>query len=154
MANTYSQIYIQIVFAVKGRENLIKESFRDELEKYICGTVDNLQQKPLAIYCMPDHLHLLVGLKPTIAIADLVRDIKTSATKFIKEKRWVQGIFEWQAGYGAFSYSKSQLDNVIQYILNQPNHHKKKSFREEYLDFLQKFEIDYKEEYLFDWVEL
>jgi REP element-mobilizing transposase RayT len=153
MANTYSQIYIQIVFAVKGRENLIKESFRNELEKYICGTIDNLQQKPLAIYCMPDHTHILVGLKPSMAIADLVRDIKTSATKIIKENKWVQGLFEWQVGYGAFSYSKSHLDNVIHYILNQPQHHNRKTFKEEYLEFLQKFEIEYKEEYLFEWIE-
>ncbi|SFC83642.1 REP element-mobilizing transposase RayT [Flexibacter flexilis DSM 6793] len=152
MPNTYSQIYIQIVFAVKGRENLIKESFRDELEKYMSGIVSGKNQKLLAIYCMSDHTHLLIGLRPSMSVADLVRDIKSNSSAFISEKGFVKGRFAWQEGYGAFSYSKSQLDNVIHYILNQPIHHQKKTFRDEYIDFLQKFQIDYDEKFLFEWI--
>ena len=153
MANTYSQIYIQLVFAVKGRESLIKEAFRDDLEKYICGIVSGKSQKVLAIYCMPDHAHLLVSLKPNKAISDLVRDVKANASGWINERELVRGRFQWQEGFGAFSYSKSHLDNVINYILTQPIHHKQKSFREEYLDFLLKFNVEYDEKYLFDWVK-
>jgi REP element-mobilizing transposase RayT len=152
MANTYSQIYIQVVFAVKGRQNLIREDFRDELEKYICGIVNEQEHKPLAIYCMPDHTHLLVGLKPANTISDLVRDIKSSSSSFIKSKKWINN-FQWQSGYGAFSYSKSQIDNVIKYILSQPEHHKKTTFKAEYIAFLDKFGIDYQPEYLFEWIE-
>jgi putative transposase len=119
MANTYTQIYIQFVFAVKGRVSLIHESFREDLEKYICGIVNEKGQKPLAIYCMPDHIHLLIGLKPSIAISDLVRDIKSSSSLFVKSKNGLQH-FQWQSGFGAFSYSKSQIDKVIKYIL-RPN---------------------------------
>nr|WP_317165988.1 IS200/IS605 family transposase [Spirosoma arboris] len=122
MANTYSQIYIQIVFAVKGRENLIRESFRDELEKYICGIVTGKNQKALAIYCMPDHTHLLISVKPTISISDLVRDIKANSSGLINDRRFVKNKFHWQEGFGAFSYSKSHLDNVTKYILSQPDH--------------------------------
>lgn len=153
MPNTYSQIYIQIVFAVKGRQNLISKLHREELHKYITGIVQNREQKLLSVFAMPDHTHLLVGLKPSLAISDLVRDIKSGSSQFINEKQWIQGKFNWQEGFGAFSYSKSQIDNVIKYILNQEEHHKKISFKEEYLDFLKKFEIEYDEKYLFDWVE-
>ncbi len=151
MANTYSQLYVQIVFAVKGRESVIRENFRDELEKYMAGIINNKKQKLLAIYCMPDHTHILVNFKPDISISDLVRDIKASSSGFINEKKFLQYRFNWQEGFGAFSYSKSQLSNVIQYILGQPDHHKKKTFKEEYLDFLEKFGVDYEEKYLFDW---
>jgi putative transposase len=153
MANTYSQIHIQIVFAVKYRQNLIKESFRQEVEKYITGIIQNNKQKLLAIYCMPDHTHILVGMRPDMAIADLVRDIKTNSSNYINEEEWLSSKFEWQGGYGAFSYSKSHVPSVIQYILNQPEHHKKRTFKEEYFDFLEKFEIEYDERYLFDWIE-
>jgi len=153
MANTYSQIYIQIVFAVKSRQNLIHESIRIELEKYITGIVTNKDQKLIAIYCNPDHTHILVGLKPTISISDLVRDIKANSSKFITDNNLVNGKFNWQDGFGAFSYSKSQLDNVVKYILNQAEHHKTKTFKEEYIDFLQKFEIEYDEKYLFEWID-
>ncbi|WP_448520014.1 IS200/IS605 family transposase [Rhodoflexus sp.] len=153
MANTYTQIYIQIVFAVKGRENLIKESFREALEKYICGIVSGKNQKPLAIYCMPDHTHLLVGLKPSMAIADLVRDVKNNSSAFISNNKFLGSRFAWQEGYGAFSYARSQVDAVVKYILNQPEHYKKRSFKEEYTAFLNKFAIEYDEKYLFDWVE-
>ncbi len=153
MPNTYSQIYIQIVFAVKGRENLISKIHREELHKYITGIVQNRGQKMLSIFCMPDHVHLLVGIKPSITISDLVRDIKAGSSNFINQQYYVNGKFNWQEGFGAFSYSKSQIDIVIKYILSQEEHHKKTTFREEYFDFLEKFEIDYDEKYLFEWIE-
>ena len=152
MANTYSQIYIQIVFAEKGRENLLLEKNRDTLQKFITGIITNREQKLLAIYVMPDHVHILIGLKPSIAISDLVRDIKAGSSKFINDNRWVKGKFSWQEGYGAFSYSKSAIDNVVKYILNQKEHHQKKTFREEYFDFLEKFEVEFDEKYLFEFL--
>jgi len=153
MPDTYSQIYIQIVFAVKGRQNLIQKQYREELHKYITGIVQNNGHKMLSIFIMPDHTHLLVGLKPAFSISDLVRDIKTGSSNFINSNRWIQGKFNWQEGFGAFSYSKSQIDSVIKYILNQQQHHHKKTFKEEYIDFLNKFDISYNEKYLFDWIE-
>jgi putative transposase len=153
MPNTYSQIYIQIVFAVNGRQNLIARQYIEELQKYITGIVQKREQKMLSIFCMPDHTHLLVGLKPSITISDLVRDIKAGSSKFISDNRWIKGKFNWQEGFGAFSYSRSQIDTVIKYILNQEAHHKKKTFKEEYIDFLKKFEIEYDEKYLFKWIE-
>ncbi len=153
MPNTYTQIYIQIVFAVKGRKNLIAKQNREELHKYITGIVQNREQKMLSIFSMPDHTHLLVGIKPNIAISDLVRDIKAGSSKFINDNHWINGKFNWQEGFGAFSYSKSQIDNVSKYILNQEEHHKKQTFKEEYLDFLHKFEIEFDEKYLFEWIE-
>ncbi|MEO8253708.1 MAG: IS200/IS605 family transposase [Flavobacterium sp.] len=153
MANTYSQIYIQIVFAVQGRQNLISKENREELHKFITGIVSNREQKLLAIFAMPDHVHILIGIKPNIAISDLVRDIKSGSSKFINDSKWINGKFNWQEGYGAFSYSKSHLDNVIKYILNQEEHHKKQTFKEEYYSFLEKFEIEYDEKYLFEWIE-
>lgn len=153
MPNTYTQIYIQIVFAVKGRGNLIPKNNREELHKYITGIVKNRGQKLLSVFCMPDHTHLLIGVKPSIAVSDLVRDIKSGSSTFINEANWVKGKFNWQEGFGAFSYSKSQIDTVIKYILNQEEHHKNKTFKEEYIDFLKKFEIDYDEKYVFEWIE-
>ena len=152
MANTYSQIYIQIVFAVKGRQNLIAKENREELHKFITGIVTNREQKLLAIFAMPDHVHILVGMKPNISISDLVRDIKAGSSKFINEGKWINGKFNWQEGFGAFSYSKNSIDNVVKYILNQEERHKKKKFKEEYLDFLKKFDIEYDEKYVFDWI--
>ena len=153
MPNTYSQIYIQIVFAVKGRQNLISKNNREELHKYITGIVQSREQKMLAIFAMPDHVHILVGMKPNLSISDLVRDIKAGSSKYINDNKWIQGKFNWQEGFGAFSYAKSQQDIVVKYILNQEEHHKTKSFKEEYLEFLEKFEIDYDEKYLFEWIE-
>jgi len=153
MANTYSQIYIQIVFAVEGRQNLISRENREELHKYITGIVANRGQKLLSIFCMPDHAHMLIGLKPSIAISDLVRDIKAGSTSFINERKWVRGHFNWQEGFGAFSYSRSQIDRVCKYILNQEKHHGKTSFRNEYIGFLKKFDIEYDDKYLFNWAE-
>lgn len=153
MANTFSQIYVQLVFAVEGRQNLIRSEYREELHRYITGIVTERGQKLLSIFCMPDHTHLLVGLKPSIAISDLVRDIKAGSSNFINGKGWIRGHFNWQEGFGAFSYSRSQIDRVSKYILNQERHHNKKTFRNEYIGFLEKFEIPHDEEYLFDWIE-
>jgi REP element-mobilizing transposase RayT len=152
MANTYTQIYIQIVFAVKGRQNLISKEKREELHKFITGIVSNRNQKLFAVFAMPDHVHILVSVSPTITISDLVRDIKAGSSKFINEKKWMNGKFNWQEGYGAFSYSKSSVDSVVKYILNQEEHHKKKTFKEEYLGFIEKFEIEYDPKYLFEWI--
>jgi putative transposase len=149
MANTYTQIYIHVVFAVEGRQNLIQPEHNDELQKYITGIVSGQKQKLIAINNMPDHLHLLVGMKPELSLSDLVRDVKAGSSKFIKEKRWVAGRFSWQGGFGAFSYSCSQLGAVIRYIENQQKHHAKKSFREEYVELLEKFGVDYKTRYIF-----
>jgi len=153
MANTYSQMYDQIVFAVQGRENIIPQKNKEELHKYITGIIKNRNQKLLAVNCMPNHTHIFIGFKPNICISDLVRDIKTATSLFIKEKRWVKGMFYWQEGFGSFTYSHSQLTDVINYIKNQEEHHKKKSFKEEYLELLKKFDIEYNEQYLFDWYE-
>lgn len=150
MADTYSQIYIQIVFAVKGRANLISPKWKDELYKYITGIIANEGQKLIAINGMPDHIHVLIGLKPTVALSNLVRDVKANSSRLINEKRWVAGKFEWQSGFGAFSYSHSQLDNVIRYIQTQEEHHKKKTFKEEYIEFLNLYNIDYKNEFIFE----
>jgi putative transposase len=154
MAGTFSQIYIQIVFAVKNRDSLITPLWEEELYKYITGIVTHKEQKMLAINGMPDHIHFLIGMRPTCCLSDLVREIKKSSNDFIKEKKITKFKFEWQSGYGAFSYSHSNLDNVINYIMNQKEHHKNKTFKEEYLEFLQKFEIEHDEKYLFDWIEL
>lgn len=153
MSNTYSQIYIQIVFAVSGRPNLIPGTKREELQKFISGIIRKRRQKMVSIFCMPDHTHILAGMKPDISVSDMVRDVKAGSSKFINDKKWVKGKFNWQTGFGAFSYSKSQIDTVVKYILNQEVHHKKRTFKEEYLSFLKKFEIEYDEKYLFEWIE-
>ena len=151
--STFYQIYIQVVFAVKGRNSLIAQSWEEELYKYITGIITNKGQKLIAINGMLDHIHILIGMKPSCCLSDLVREIKKSSNAFINEKKFSKFKFEWQKGYGAFSYSHSSLDNVIAYIQNQKEHHKNKSFREEYIDFLKKFEVEYKDEYLFNWIE-
>lgn len=153
MANTYTQIFLHVVFSVKGRQNLIQKIWRDELYKYICGIVNGKKQKIYDIGGVADHIHILVSIKPDITISDLVRDIKANSSKWINDKRFVVGKFKWQEGFGAFSYAKSQLDAVISYINNQEQHHKKQSFRDEYTELLQKFNIEYDEKYLFDWME-
>jgi putative transposase len=152
MANTFSQIYIQIVFAVKNRSALISGKWEEELYKYISGIIKNKGQKPLAINGVENHIHILIGMKPDCNISDLVREIKKSSGTFIKEKKFTSHQFNWQEGFGAFSYSPSQLDNVIHYVVNQKEHHKKKTFQEEYLEMLHEFEIEFKTEYLFDWL--
>ena len=153
MAGTFSQIYIQYVFAVKGRENMLLPAFQDEIYKYIAGIVDGKEQKSLAVNGMADHIHVLVGLKPAMRIADLVRDIKNNSSNFINEKGFLKQKFNWQDGYGAFSYSQSNFGNVVDYIKNQKEHHKKKTFQEEYRGFLKKFDIPFEDKYLFDFYE-
>jgi putative transposase len=152
MPGTFTQIYIQVIFAVKGRESLISPSWEDHLYKYISGIIRNKEQKLLAINGMPDHIHFLAGMRPSCALSDLVREIKKSSNEFIKEKKFTQHKFQWQEGYGAFSYSYTELDNVIRYIQNQKQHHTAKTFREEYEKLMNDFRIEYKPEYLFDWI--
>ena len=149
MANTYTQIYIQVVFAVQGRQNLILPERKEELHKYITGIVTRQGQKLIAIHCMPDHTHVLLGIQPNIALSDLVGDIKTGSTNHINEKRWMVGRFGWQEGFGAFSYGHSQLNGIVDYIRDQVSHHARKSFRQEYLQFLKKFEIQHDDRYIF-----
>ncbi len=153
MANTYTQIHIQIVFAVKGRCNLIRAAFKEELERYITGIVKNKGHRLLAISCMPDHVHILLGFRPDGRLSDLVRDIKACSSAFVSQKGWVHGRFHWQEGYGAFSYSKSDVDAVTWYIRNQEQHHRKAGFKEEYLDLLRQFQIEHDSLYLFDWID-
>jgi putative transposase len=153
MPNTYSQIYIQIVFAVRNRNNLIPRQKEEEIYKYISGIIMGKGQKSIIVNGMPDHIHTFIGIKPNIALSDLVRDIKNNSSKYINECGIMPGKFEWQEGFGAFSYSHSQIENVYSYILNQKEHHKKKTFREEYLGILKKYEIAYNEKYLFNWIE-
>lgn len=149
MSNTYTQIHIQFVFAVKFRNACIGGQWKDELSKYITGIVQNNGHKLIAINGMPDHLHLFVGVRPAQSISDLMKDVKGNSSKWINEKKFNQSKFEWQEGYGAFSYGKSQMSAVIRYIEKQEEHHHTKSFREEYIEFLQKFGIEYDERFLF-----
>ncbi|MCX2839050.1 MULTISPECIES: IS200/IS605 family transposase [Salinimicrobium] len=153
MPGTFSQIYIQIVFAVKGRQSLISEQWEEELYKYITGIVTNKNQKLLAINGMPDHLHIFIGMKPSCCLSDLVREIKKASNEFINKNRFTRSKFEWQEGFGAFSYSYSSVDNVVRYIHNQKEHHRKRTFKHEYKDFLDKYQVEHKDEYLFDWIE-
>ena len=150
MPNTYCRLLVHIIFAVKGRQNLISNLWKNELYKYITGIISNKKQRLLCINGTGDHIHILIGMRPEIAISDLVRDIKNNSTNFINSKDFVPGKFSWQTGFGAFTYSNSQIDKVVKYILNQENHHLKKSFKEEYIEFLNKFSIDYDDKYLFD----
>ena len=153
MANTFTQIYIHIVFAVQGRQNLIPKEHKEELHRYTTGIITNKGQKLLAINAMPDHVHVLVGLRPDKSVSDLIRDIKANSSSFITEKKLVKGKFRWQEGYGAFSYSHSQLTTVINYVRNQEKHHSKRTFKQEYLEMLEKFNIEHDNKYLFDWIE-
>jgi REP element-mobilizing transposase RayT len=153
MANTFSQIYIQTVFAVNGRLSLIRPEFKEELYKYMTGIVRNNGQKLISINGMSDHVHILIGLKPAMALADLVRDVKTDSSNFINKKNWVRGKFSWQEGYGTFSYGHSQLDAIMLYIQNQEHHHRRRSFKDEYLAWLKKFAIPFEEKYVFRFIE-
>ena len=153
MANTFSQIYIQTVFAVSNRQSLIKPEFKKDISKYITGIVTNQGQKLISINGMLDHIHILIGLRPAMALADLVQEIKADSTTFINKKRWIRGRFSWQEGYGAFSYGHSQLDTIIRYIQNQEKHHKRRSFRNEYLTLLRRFDIAFEDKYVFDFIE-
>lgn len=153
MANTYTQCYFHLVFAVKNREALIKKEWKNDLEKYISGIVQNHQHKMLAIGTMPDHAHIFIGYNVNHLIPDLVEEIKTSSNAWIKSNHLSKFKFDWQKGYGAFTHARSQLDTVAKYVLTQEEHHKKSSFREEYLEMLRKNEIDFKDEYVFDFFE-
>jgi REP element-mobilizing transposase RayT len=141
MANTYTQIYLQFIFAVRSRESLIGRSVKDEIHRYISGIVRNRHQKLISIGGMPDHVHIFCGIRPPFSLADFVRDVKANSSAYINQQKLTRGRFNWQSGYGAFSYAKSQLDAVAKYVLSQEDHHRRRSFRAEYLDFLRRFEI-------------
>jgi REP element-mobilizing transposase RayT len=153
MANTYTQLYVQFVFAVKGRQSLLRKQYRQEVYKYVTGIVEKRGHKMLQINGMSDHVHIFIGFKPTEKLSDLVRDIKTNSSMFIKEQRFTPFKFEWQAGYGAFTYGHSQIDDVCKYIANQEEHHKKVTFRQEWTAFMNKFEVENDEQYWFDFLE-
>jgi REP element-mobilizing transposase RayT len=152
MANTYTQIYVHIIFAVKARGNLISDRWEEQLYKYITGIVEGNKQKLMIINGMPDHLHLLVGLKPDCSISDLVRQIKCCSSKWINERRFVSDRFEWQSGYSAFSVGRYHLRAVINYIESQKQHHARNSFKDEYIRLLRDNQIDFREEYLFEFI--
>ena len=153
MANTYSQLNIHCVFAVKGRENFITKDFRDELHRYISGILKNDGSYSLAVGGWTDHVHVFFELSPTMAVSDQMRMLKATSSKWINDNKLVKGKFQWQEGYGAFSYSRSQRNSVIQYITRQELHHKKKTFREEYMELLNKFEIPFEDKYIFEFYE-
>ncbi len=146
--STYSQIYVQIVFSVQGRESFIKPEWEDRLHKYIAGFIRKQQQKLIAINGTEDHLHIFIGLSPTCCLSDFVRELKKSSNGFINENRLCSYVFRWQEGFGAFSYSRSQIDNVVRYIMNQKEHHARQSYLDEYIEFLKKFDINFEEKYL------
>jgi putative transposase len=153
MSDTYTQLYIHLVFAVKGRNNFIQHTWEEELYKYITAVVQNDRHKMIAINGMPDHIHIFLGLHPAIAISDLVKDVKRASHNWINERGFIKGKFEWQDGYGAFSYGRSQINHVYKYILDQKKHHAKQSFKTEYISLLKLFEIDFKDEYLFEFYD-
>lgn len=150
MANTYTQLYVQLIFATKGRDNIIQTSWEEDLHKYITAVVQNDRHKMIAINGMPDHIHIFLGVNPSISISDAVKDIKRASNNWVNDKGLIKGKFEWQDGYGAFSYSKSQVNQVFNYVMNQKVHQAKFSFKEEYTNLLKLFGISFKEEYLFD----
>jgi REP element-mobilizing transposase RayT len=151
MANTYTKIYLQLIFSPSGHENVIPVKHKEELQMYTTGIIQNRRHKLLAINYMPDHVHIFIGYQPSQPLPDLLRDIKANTSKFINDRKWLPGRFKWQEGYGAFSYGYSQIDDVIQYINTQEMHHKKATFKEEYLKLLEKFDVEYDSEYLFEW---
>jgi REP element-mobilizing transposase RayT len=153
MANTYTQIYIHAVFAVSGRQSLISNERKVEIYKYMTSVNQNQKQKVMAINGMPDHVHFLIGMSPDIALSDLVKDVKVASSNLINNKRWVRGHFNWQRGFGAFSYSRSQASTVARYIENQERHHAKRSFRDEYVALLKKFDVEYDPKYLFTFID-
>ena len=150
MANTYTQLYIHLVFAVQFRHAMIPRDHKEEVHRYITGIVQQRSNKMLAVHCMPDHTHVLVGLHPSVAVSDLMRDIKAGSSGYITKAPWMKHKFNWQVGFGAFSVSRSRLDNTIAYIREQEKHHEKRTFREEYMAFLKEYEVPYEEQYLFE----
>ncbi len=151
---TFTQMYVHLVFAVQNRENILSKNIRSGIFEYISGIVKDLKHKSIIVNGVQDHIHILLGLNPTKSISDTVHDIKRGSSLFINSKRLVPGRFAWQEGYGAFTYSRSQIEGVYNYILNQESHHRKRSFREEYLSILNKFEIDYNPLFLFEFYEM
>lgn len=150
MANTYSQIYIHVTFSVKRHLPLLSKQWREELFKYITGITTSKKEILMQVNGVEDHIHILLCIKPTSVLSDIVRDIKANSSRFINERSWVKGKFEWQEGFGAFSVGHTQVGMVVNYIRNQEEHHRTKTFKEEYLQLLKENEIDYKEEYAFD----
>jgi putative transposase len=153
MANTYTQIHIQIVFSVKNRGSLIQDKWKDELYKYMCGIIQTHEHKVLQINGMPDHIHILIGLRPSQSLSDLMKLVKRSSSNWINEKNLTEEKFSWQAGFGAFSYSKSQVPRVIKYIQNQEKHHEKQTFYDEYIEMLKAHDVDFDERYVFKPIE-
>jgi REP element-mobilizing transposase RayT len=153
MANTYTQLYLQIVFAVKGRRSLIPKEYKWQIHNYIHGIINKRGHTMIAIHCMPDHIHILLSYNLNQKISDLVKEIKVASNKYINQQRWVRSKFDWQNGFGAFTYSKSHIDNVKKYILNQESHHKQVKFKTEYKSFLEKYDIEYDEKYLFEFYD-
>jgi putative transposase len=153
MANTYTQIHIQAVFSVQNRDCVIQKTWKDELYKYMSGIISNHGHKVLAINGMPDHVHVFFGMRPTQSLSDVMQDLKGDSSKWINQKGFVIGRFSWQEGYGAFSYSKSHVNAVIEYVKNQEEHHRNKTFIEEYHEFLKKFEVDFDNKYIFKPIE-
>ena len=150
LANTYTQLSIQGIFAVKRRENLLTKDFRDDVHKYISGTIKNLGGTPLAVGGWLDHVHIFFGFPTTISIGEFIQKVKINSSGWINDQGFLKPTFNWQDGYGAFSYSRSQRDVVIRYIMNQEAHHKKQTFKDEYIKLLKNFEVDYTEKYLFE----
>jgi REP element-mobilizing transposase RayT len=153
MANTFTQIYIHSVFTVKNRECIILPNWEEEVYKYITGIVQNNGHKMLAINGMPDHIHVFVNMQPVQAVSEMIQKIKANSSRWINQNKLVKGKFTWQEGFGAFSYSISQIDQVVKYIMNQKEHHSKESFRDEYMKILHQFEIEFKDNYLFDFFD-
>jgi REP element-mobilizing transposase RayT len=153
MPKTHSQLYIQYVFTVKGRKNFIPEEQNIFLHKYIRGIIEKRKSVLIAINNMPDHIHLLASVNPNYSMAKFIQDVKAGSSKYINDQKWIKGKFQWQSGYGAFSYSKSHIDDVVQYINHQQQHHQNKTFREEYLEFLEKFQVEYEDKYLFEFYD-
>ncbi len=153
MANSYTQIYIQYVFTVNGRENFLPSKHNAELQKYIRGIVEKRKSILVAINNTPDHIHILISLNPNYSISKLIQEIKSISSKFINDNKWIKGKFHWQRGYGAFSYSKSHMEKVKKYIERQQQHHQNRTFQEEFTDFLEKFRIKYDDKYLFEFYD-
>ena len=153
MPKTHTQLYIQYVFTVKGRKNFIPEEHSPFLQKYIRGIIEKRKSILIAINNLPDHVHLLTSVNPDYSLAKFIQDVKAGSSKYINDQKWIKGKFQWQSGYGAFSYSKSHTDDVMHYINNQQQYHQKKTFREEYLEFLEKFQVEYEDKYLFEFYE-
>jgi len=151
MANTFTQLHIQIIFAVKERYCLFRQEHNKPLQKYITGIVKKKDHKLLAINNMPDHIHIFIGYNPKEGLSSIIREIKANSSKYINDNNWFKGKFVWQAGYGAFSYSHSHIDQVCKYIENQEKHHQNTTYQEEYKSLLDKFEINYNQKYLLDW---